>query len=644
MWPLGALSSRNARLCRKMTATLNASAPAGEGPYSTMQMHLKLDDMNKRYRTALATRPILLCCLLLVVVAVVSATSVLVTLYAKDSLRIKCLPGSVHVEVTPSASALGNFSTWAVSTDAAPCTSVARRIFRKGGKTVDAAIATLLCMGVVIPHSMGIGGGFIATVYSRPKKEAQVLVAREVAPAGATSDMFVNNKKGSLFGGLAVAVPGELRGYQALHRHLNGSLPWKELFRDAIRLARDGFPMGAHLANALREHRNVDPALEENVKKAFTDPETGELLAEGELVTLKDLATTLEQIAEYGPDYFYEGELAENLVREVQDNGGMLTMEDLRRYQVTWEKPVTARFKGGMTMFSAPPPASGAVLAYILGIMDAFRSSPGSILEDNVTTLHRFAEACKFAYARRARLGDPKFVECEQLVRNMSSHHFASEARYKIDDERTFSDPHYYGFVDEVTKPDKGTAHATFWGADGDVIVVSSTVNYYFGSMLRTSGGVVLNNQMDDFSTPGMRNFYGVAPSVANFIFPGKRPMSSMAPVVVIDEKGDVQLALGGTGGAKITSGVALVIMRALWQRNSIKEAIDYPRLHHQLIPNHLMVESFFPKAYVEELRKLGHKVTYPKGRFSIMMGVNKHNGRLYANSDFRKGGTVDGY
>ncbi|KAL1467073.1 hypothetical protein MTO96_005931 [Rhipicephalus appendiculatus] len=532
---------------------------------------------------ALTARPILLCCIFLVVVAVVSATSVLVTLYAKDSLRIRCLPGPVQVEVTPSASALGNFSQWAVSTDAAPCTSVARRIFKKGGKTVDAAIATLLS-----------------------KKDAQVLVAREVAPAAASTDMYVKNKKGSLFGGLAIAVPGELRGYYELHRHLNGALPWKELFTDAIRLARDGYPMGAHLANALRESQNADNVLKENIRKTFSNPETGELLAEGELVTLKDLAQTLELIAEYGPDYFYEGEFAEKLVSEVQNNGGILTMEDLKNYQVKWEKPVTARFKGGMTLYSAPPPASGAVLAYILGIMDAFRPSPGSFLDDTVTTLHRFAEACKFAYAKRARLGDPSFVNCEQLVQNMSSRAFAADARYKIDDERT-------------------------------------TVNYYFGSMLRTSAGVVMNNQMDDFSTPGMRNFYGVAPSAANFIVPGKRPMSSMAPVVVVDENGDVQLALGGTGGAKITSGVALVVMRTLWQRNSIKAAIDYPRLHHQLIPNHLMVESFFPKAYVEELRKLGHKVTYPKGRFSIMMGVNKQNGRLFANSDFRKGGTVDG-
>ncbi|XP_077508976.1 scoloptoxin SSD14-like isoform X3 [Amblyomma americanum] len=593
--------------------------------------------------SALISKPVVLCCVLLVGVAVVSTASVLITLYAKDWLRIRCLPGPAEVEVTPSASALGNFSTWAVSTDAAPCTTVARRIFRKGGKTVDAAIATLLCMGVVIPHSMGIGGGFIATVYSRSSQEAQALIAREMAPAAASRDMFVEEKQKSLWGGLAVGVPGELRGYEALHRHLKGSLPWKELFTDAIRLARYGFPMGAHLANALREPRKADPKMEEHIRRVFSDPETGELLAEGELVTQKDLANTLEAIAENGPDYFYNGEFAEKLVQQVQDNGGALTLQDLSDYAVRWEEPVKAHFQGGLTMFSAPPPGSGAVLAYILGIMDAFRPSDGSRLKDDVVTLHRFAEACKFAYARRALLGDPNFVDCRQLIRNMTSQEFAADARFKIDDTRTFSEFQRYGFVNETQPPDTGTAHATFWGEDGDVIAVSSTVNYYFGSMLRTSEGVVLNNQMDDFSTPGTRNFYGVAPSRANFIEAGKRPMSSMAPVVIVDDRGDVQLALGGTGGAKITSGIALVIMRTLWQNNSIKQAIDFPRLHHQLIPNQLMVESYFPKAYVAELEKLGHKVTYPKGRFSIMMGIHRRGGRLYANSDFRKGGTVDG-
>ncbi|XP_077534255.1 scoloptoxin SSD14-like isoform X2 [Haemaphysalis longicornis] len=596
-----------------------------------------------RRRCSPLTRVFLFGCVFLVCLALVSATGVLVTLYARDKLSVRCMPGQGTVEITPSSSALGNFSHWAVSTDAAPCTPVARRVFRKGGKTVDAAIATLLCMGVVIPHSMGMGGGFIATVYSKKKLEAGVLIAREVAPAGASRDMYVKDKKMSIRGGMAIAVPGELRGYAELHRSLNGSLPWKELFEDAIRVARHGFPMGAHLANALREGRKIKGPLADNIRRVFSDPETGELLQEGEMVKQEDLARTLEAVATYGPDYFYHGDFAQSIINEIQENGGMITLDDLANYKVEWAPPVRSRFKGGLTLYSAPPPGSGAVLAFILGIMDQFRSSGRAALPDDVLTLHRFAEACKFAYAKRALLGGAKSIECDELVRHLTSPELAQRARSLIDDMQTFSRPEYYGFVNESQEQDHGTAHATFWGPDGDVIAVSSTVNYYFGSYVRTKTGVVLNNQMDDFSTPGAVNFYGVAPSRANFIAPGKRPMSSMAPVVVVDRLGDVVLALGGTGGSKITSGVALVTMRTLWMGNTIKDAIDYPRLHHQLIPNHLMVESYFPKTYVEALQALGHKVTYPSGRFSIMMGVHARHGNLYANSDFRKGGTVDG-
>ncbi|XP_077535849.1 scoloptoxin SSD14-like isoform X4 [Haemaphysalis longicornis] len=460
-------------------------------------------------------------CFVLIFALLVSAAVVWIAFGSHEKTRdAACRPGRVEVVLTPSASALGNYSQWAVSTDAAPCTPVARNVFGKGGKTVDAAIATLLCMGVVIPHSMGMGGGFVATVYSRG--QAETLIAREMAPAAATADMFVKDRRKSVRGGLAVGVPGELRGYEALHRRLNGSLPWKALFADAIRLARHGFPMGAHLANALREQMEIK-----------TDH-----------------------------------------------------------------------------------------------------------LSDNI----RFAEACKFAYAKRALLGDNKGQELEELVGNLTSQEFAAKASASINDEETFADPARYGFVNESQPPDHGTAHATFWGPDGDVIAVSTTVNYYFGSQIRTSSGVVLNNQMDDFSTPGSANVYGVAPSKANFIAPRKRPMSSMAPVVVLDRNGNCVLALGGSGGSKITSGVALVAMRVLWMGNNIKQAIDFPRIHHQLIPNKLMAESFFPKTYEDELRRRGHIVTHPEGRFSIMMGVQSSGGRLLANSDFRKGGTVDGH
>uniref|UniRef100_G3MPR7 Gamma-glutamyltransferase n=1 Tax=Amblyomma maculatum TaxID=34609 RepID=G3MPR7_AMBMU len=577
--------------------------------------------------------------------ALVHVNSMTVTLQADEKLEVTCEAGAGEVVITPSASVLGSYSHWAVSTDAAPCARVPRRIYKKNGTTVDAAIATLLCMGVVLPHSMGIGGGFIATIYSRATKTAQVLIAREKAPACATEDMFVNKSTPQkIWGGLPVGVPGELRGYKELHERLNGTLNWTQLFDDAIKLARQGFAVGPHLAQALQMGSRIPSQnFTDNLRKAFSNNETGEFLAEGELLIQEDLANTLESIARNGVEHFYNSTLTQEIVNTINNSSGVMSVEDFANYTVEWVDPVNASFRDGHTLFSVPPPGSGPVLTYILGIMDQFREYEGARLKDDALTLHRFTEACKFAYAKRASLGDPSFVNCTELARSMTSTNFAKRAKAKINDSCTFADPGYYGFVNEYQKLDNGTAHATFWGPDGYVIAISSSINYYFGSLLRTNSGVLLNNQMDDFSTPGQRNIYKVPPSPSNFIKSGKRPMSSMAPAIVVDKCGDVKLAIGGTGGSRITSGVALATMRTLWQGNTIKEAIDFPRLHHQLFPNQLDVEPFFPRTYVKELERRGHKVNYHHGRFSVIMGVRESGGRLYANADFRKGGSVDG-
>lgn len=559
---------------------------------------------------------------------------------SQDETAEKCKPCEDDYPWSPSA--LGNFSTWAVSTDAEQCKNVSRRIYAKNGTTVDAAIATLLCMGVVLPHSMGIGGGFIATVYSRTTKKAKVLIARETAPMNATENMFVNKSiYASIWGGLAVAVPGELRGYDALHKYLNGTLKWADLFEDAIQLARCGFPVGKHLAAALREGKVVKTALANETRRFFMKPDTDEVLTEGDTLIQDDLAKTLEDIANNGADYFYTGNFAVNLVEDVKRNGGIMTVQDLNNYSVKWIDPINFTFEDNLTMFSAPPPGSGPVLAYIMAIMDAFRKS-GEDLPDDEETLHKFTEACKYSYAKRALLGDVDFVNCQEVIANMTSRKYAEDTKSKINLTHTFDDPKEYGFINETYLPETGTAHAVFWGEDV-VISVSSTINFYFGSLVRTNSGVLLNNEMDDFSTPGRLNIYKVAPSRANFIQPGKRPMSSMAPVVVVDPNGDVRLALGGTGGSKITSGIGLVTVRTLWQNKSIKNAIDCPRIHHQLIPNQLMVEKNFSQICENSLRKFGHNVTRPNGRFNVIMGVHKKDGRLYANADYRKGGDIDG-
>lgn len=565
-------------------------------------------------------------------------------------LNIQCSAASrstlgEETRTTPD-SRLGNYSRWAVSTDASPCAPVAREVYAKGGKTVDAAIATLLCMGVVIPHSMGIGGGFIATVYSKNTSKAEVLVAREVAPKQATRDMYKKSPLMSLFGGLAIAVPGELRGYESLHTRLNGSLCWYELFEYAARLAKCGFPVGAHLANALQESAQKLKKMKKTLPPTFNRifNKTGVLLKEGDTLIQDDLAKTLEAIANSGgADYFYKGNFAEEIVEEIRNNNGIITKEDLEEYEVDWVDALKVSFQGPLNMLSAPPPGSGPVLAHIMGIMDQFRNSSQERLEDTVLTWHRFVESCKFSYAKRALLGDPRFVNISQAVQYLTSIDSAAQARAKIKDDQTFGDPSYYGFVKEVLDINHGTAHASFWGEDGDVIAVSSSINYYFGSVVRTNSGIILNNQMDDFSTPGRANLYGVAPSEANYIKPKKRPMSSMAPAVFLDDRNEPVLALGGAGGSKITSGVALVTLRTMWMYQNIKKAIDSPRLHHQLIPPELMIEPTFPPDEAEELMKKGHNITIVKTRFSVIMGVRREGGRLYANADYRKGGDVDG-
>ncbi|XP_064460911.1 scoloptoxin SSD14-like isoform X2 [Ornithodoros turicata] len=555
-------------------------------------------------------------------------------------LKVSC-KDCVEYAAQVSPSTLGVYNRWAVSTDAAPCSSAPRRIFAKNGTLADAAVATLLCMGVVLPHSMGIGGGFLATVYQRKTRRAWSLIAREKAPKAAHRTMFVGQGSASTEGAKAIGVPGELRGYQALLERMGSNLPWKDLFEEAIKFALEGLPVHSHLAAALKEKDKAVYGFA-NMRNLFWNNKYNATLKEGSLLFQKELGETLKAIAENGADYFYTGEFAKELAKEVQEQGGILTAGDLKEYKAEWVEPVTAKFRDGRTLYSAPPPGSGAVLAYLLQIMDAFRKSPHAFLDDDALTLHRFIEACKFAYGQRAHLGDPYFVDNTDLLKNMTSSWMAEQAKARTSDSQTFDDPAHYSGHERFAE-DHGTAHASFWGPNGDAISVTSSVNYYFGSFVRTSSGVVLNDQMDDFSTPGISNVYGIAPSKSNFIEPGKRPMSSMAPAIFVNASGGVDLILGGAGGAKITSGIALVAMRNLWQGDTIKEAIDFPRIHHQLIPNNLDVERGFPEAYVKRFEARGHHVERPIGRFSIMMGISRYMDRIQANADYRKGGTVDG-
>lgn len=242
---------------------------------------------------------------------------------------------------------------------------------------------------MVYPISLGLQLAHHPPCPRRSTKKAQALIAREMAPAKASRDMYVANSQLSNRGGMAVAVPGEIRGYAELLNNLGTNVTWPQLFEEAIYLARNGFQIGAHLANAL-DNQKQNIYERRNMRNIFWDSQKNDTYKEGELLVQEDLAKTLELIAERGPLYFYQGPFAEGLVKEINDNGGVFTMDDLTKYDVHWSEPVKARFKGGQTLYSVPPPGSGAVLAHIMQIMNSYRAHDKDVLEDSILSLHRW--------------------------------------------------------------------------------------------------------------------------------------------------------------------------------------------------------------------------------------------------------------
>lgn len=560
----------------------------------------------------------------------------------------KKTPFDISQLYKPSDSELGRYKNAAISTDAEPCAKIGREALENGGSAVDAAIATLLCMGVVNCHSMGLGGGFIMTFYNKEKQEVKVLDAREVAPEAADENMFNGNKTNAQIGGLAIAVPGELLGYDIAYRKYGGKLPWKELFIPSIELCRKGFPVGRHLAKALQENRNII-LNEESLRNVLVNKNTGDIYKEGEIMKRLDLAETLEMISNSDSDVLYaSGETRRKFVADIQSFGGIITEKDLENYAPVWRSPTKITLKNNFTVYSAPPPGSGPLLSYMLNILDGYNLTNNTnwqTLDQVSLTFHRVIETFKFAYAQRTNLEDSKSHTVEKTIENLLSKRYADETRAKIYDTKTFHDPEYYG-VKQYMKEDDGTGHLSIVAPNGDAVSVTSTINLYFGcKRMSPSTGIMLNNEMDDFSLPNITNYFGVPPTEKNRIKPYRRPMSSMSPTIILNEKGELWLVIGGNGGTQITSGTTLVTMQMLWLDKNIKEAIDMPRIHHQLFPDYVLYEKKFPKDILNNLKNLGHNIEENKDRLSVIIGIHRHkNGTLYSNSDYRKNGKTDGF
>jgi len=559
------------------------------------------------------------------------------------------------------------FQHAAVATDNRVCSNVGRDILTKNGSAVDSAIASMLCLGVMNAHSTGIGGGGFMMVYQAKSQTGTVIDFRETAPAKAHKDLFGGDSEKGIKGGLAVAVPGELRGMQMAHEKF-GRLPWKDLFQPAIKLCKEGYEVTESLDIAINKWK--DEVMKDScLRKIYS--RDGKILKKGDILTNKALAKTLQIIANNGSaDPFYTGKLARQFVKEVKRHKGVITLDDLKEYKAIEKKPLVSKL-GEYTMLNTPAPASGAVLAYILNILKGYKMTEKDLKQDKALVYHRFIEAFNFAYARRTELADPGIESgIDKVVLELMNETNAENARKKIDDTKTH-DPSYYGGKYSVPIT-TGTTHLVVIGPKGDAAAVTSTVNGYLGAKFRSCKmGFIYNNEMDDFSTPGIVNEFGLPPSPINYIKPKKRPLSSSAPVVVLDKKMNVRLIAGGSGGSIITTAVAQVIMNNLWFGMSPKDSIQQPRIHSQLIPHNVFAETRMPQDVVDALTAKGHNVSVTDGSHAVVQGIARvedewktvckkgeiesaeyskyciHPQRrtaYMAESDYRKGGQPAGY
>ncbi|WOK92146.1 gamma-glutamyltranspeptidase 1 [Canna indica] len=541
----------------------------------------------------------------------------------------------------------------AVATDDHRCSRIGRDVLREGGHAVDAAVASALCLGVVSPASSGIGGGAFMLV-RLANGSARAFDMRETAPLAASENMYAGNAalKGS--GALSIAVPGEIAGLHEAWRQY-GKLPWKRLVMPAAYIARRGFRISPYLHFQMNKTESGIFA-NKGLRDIFTS--NGRLLKPGDICHNKRLAYTLEAISDLGPSVLYNGPVGIKLIRDVQKSGGILTVKDLQRYQVKVKEPTSAEVMG-VNILGMPPPSSGGVgVILILNILAQYGIPSGV---SGSLGLHRFIESLKHMFALRMNLGDPDFYNVTSVLSNMLSPKFAEELKKTIFDNKTFP-PNYYGGGKYIIH-DHGTSHLSIVDSERNAVSMTSTVNSYFGSqILSPNTGILLNNEMDDFSIPGNFSPNVLPPAPANFIRPLKRPLSSMSPTIVVKD-GQLKAVVGASGGAMIIAGTAEVFLNHFAKKMDPLSSVLAPRAYHQLIPNVVQYENWttvtgdhfeVPVATRAALQKKGHVLQGLAGGTICQFIVHSQEksvktggvtfGELTAVSDPRKGGLPAGY
>lgn len=514
---------------------------------------------------------------------------------------------------------------------------VGAEIMAKGGNAVDAAVAMGFALGVCEPFTSGLGGGGLATIHTA-EGENFFIDFREVAPAAATLDLYVDasgeNNGNTQEGGLASGVPGEVAGLLYLLEH-HGTMSREEVMEPAIRIANEGFTVSAYCANAISDAYEKTQKFPE-MSKVYLD-ENGLPWEEGSVITNPDLGKALQLIADQGADAFYKGEIGEAMVATLAKYDGVMTMDDLAGYEVHELEPVTGDYRG-YTVISSPPPSSGGThLIEILNILENFDMA--SMEVNSAEYVHLFAETFKLAFADRAKyMADTNFVTVP--LGGLTSQAYADKRAQDIDlnvamEQAAPDDPSPYEHTD--------TTHFSVADVDGNCVAITKTINYYFGSGVMVDGyGFMMNNQMDDFSTD---------PESVNKIEPGKKPLSSMSPTVVLKPDGSPFLVLGTPGGSRIFSGVAEVISRVIDSKMDVHTAISVPKIWNCSNKNNLQYENPL-KGYeqyaltdetIAKLTEMGHGElkTAASGAFQCIMFMD--DGTLYGTADPRQDGKAVG-
>src|SRR5215213_2038243 len=489
-------------------------------------------------------------------------------------------------------------------------THVGVEILKAGGNAVDAAVAVGFALAVTHPQAGNIGGGGFMLVHLAARNETIAIDYRETAPAAMTRDVFLDEKgeadpKKSRDSALGVGVPGTVAGLALAHeKYGSGKFTLAQLVAPAITLARGGFAVDDELADTLpRAQLRLGrwPAS----AKIFLKSD-GTALGRGDRLVQSDLTASLETIAANGPRAFYEGPLAEKLVAGVRQNGGIMTPDDLKNYRAIERAPVRGNYRG-YDIASMPPPSSGgAHLIQMLNILEGFPLRETGA--KSAATLHLMLEAIKPAYADRAEfLGDPAFTKIP--LAGLTSKRYAAELRKQIDTERARPSQEVRAGSPAPHEGDN-TTHFSVVDSQGNAVANTYTLNFSYGLGLVPEGtGVLLNNEMDDFSAKaGAQNAYGLVGGETNSVAPGARPLSSMTPTFVFRD-GRLLLVTGSPGGSRIISTVLQVIVNVLDFRMNLAEAVAAPRVHHQWRPNALLVETGLSPDTLRLLAERGHRV-----------------------------------